>query len=137
MPYYQSKGLEKIEDQIPQLTLHILKVWLMPDSRDYEHWIDEIANFLVIMDSGANVKTRRGRLSHNTIVKEYKALITEQRVKNAFNRINRSYEKSFKYNVKYYNAVKKFYDYLWIKLAEFDFDTAEVIAHIEGLKNEI
>lgn len=134
MPYNQSKGLEKIEDQTLQLTRHILKVWLMPKSRDFNHWITEIRNYLDLMDLGANVKTKRGRISHNALTKEYKNTVTEQRIKNALSYINSSYGEKFKYDVKYYNSVKKFYDFLWLKLAEFDFSTDEIIEYIEGVE---
>ena len=137
MPYYQNKSLELIEGRIRQLSNHILKVWLMPESRDYGHWIKEIRNCLEIMDDSADTKTRNGRISHKALVKEFKNKIREQRVKNSIAGINADHSKNFKYNIKYYNALKDFYSYLWAKLAQEDFSSAEIIAHIEDLRNEI
>ena len=86
------------------------------------------------MDSSANTKTKRGRISYDALTQEFENIITQQRIKNAFSYINSVYKKDYKYNINYFNSIKAFYDFLWRKLSEFEFSTDEIIEYIEDQK---
>lgn len=73
-------AINRIEDQIPQLSAHIIKVWVMPESRDFNHWINEIKNYTQIIDDSADVKTRFGRIRKTLMLKELQQKLSVNRV---------------------------------------------------------
>lgn len=113
----QRKVIHRIEKQILPLTLHILKVWLMPDSQDFNHWIKEIDNILsIIITTGSNVKTKKGYISYETLIEEYGDIITKEYIKDRIYSINIQYNQKFKFKNDIYAGVTRFYRVLWSSL---------------------
>lgn len=130
--YELKKGVEIIEGQIFQLAKHILKVWLIPVSRDYNHWINEIINYLSIMEDGREVKTKTGLISRKVFTREYKDKIKEQKVKNFLFEINVKYKKNFIYRNIYNTELNNFFDFLWDNLSQKIFDISIILNRIKA-----
>ena len=70
MAYHQDRSIEKIEDLLPQVVLHIFKCLTMPGSRDYNHWLKEIQNWIFQMDDFCSIKNGK-RIRFKVFLREY------------------------------------------------------------------
>lgn len=98
MAFRQLFALEKIEEQTPGALVHILKCFLMPDSREISHWLDEIEAFTSRMDGYGEVKPDSKRISYNNIIKQTQKKVSYDSVKKKIPYLERKYRKKFNKN---------------------------------------
>ena len=129
MAYHQDKAIEKIEDLFPQLTRHILKVWLMPKSRDYRHWLGEITNWLGMIEGFSRVKTPSKRISLRKFETEFDGYFDERTIKNFLYGIKIQYDLTVGPTIAGYlsRRIQNLYHSLWVELSQGTFDIEEFI----------
>lgn len=134
---HQKDAIKRIAFQIEELTEHTMKCLLMPSSRDYKHWSKEIRNYLRIIFFAANhTKTKRGNLSKEVIMKEFKDSPSDKLIKVCLSNINFEYEKNFLYTDSLINSVKKFFDKLWNDLGDLNFDIDSMFEYIDIIRSK-
>lgn len=107
--YTQSFSLDKIEEQISPLTQHIFKIWLMPKSRDKNHWENEIAAILVKIDRFCNVKNNK-RISAKTLNAKIAAELTDKSLTQDLNLVLRKYKLEKPENEEWlFELIRQFY----------------------------
>ena len=124
MAYLQDKAIEKIEDLFPQLVRHILKVWLIPKSRDYKHWLNEIENWLELIEGFSRVKTPSKRISLRKFKKEFDGYFDERTIKNFLFGIKNQYDLQIDSScVKdFSNKIQILFQSLWVELSQGSLD---------------
>lgn len=93
MSFGQGDAIKKIEDQIPQIVLHILKILITKDDIEINlhHWDSEITNFLTIISISSNVKQKKG-IRVSTSINNYKSYYTDTPL---FDSLAESLEKNY------------------------------------------
>ena len=129
MAYKQDRAIEKIEDLLPQLSLHILKVWLMPESRDREHWIKEIENWLNLINRFSRVKNSR-IISKSKFKKEFGGYFEIDEVEDNLY-ILRHYKFELKSPKILSKRLKQFFDWLWESISSRTFKISSAIQKIQ------
>ena len=71
MAYHQDRAIEKIEDLLSQVITHLFKCLTMSESRDFNHWLKEIRNWISQMDDYSVVKPKNRRINLKVFLKEY------------------------------------------------------------------
>jgi hypothetical protein len=89
--FEQSKALEKIEEIIPQLSIHLAKCLAMPKSRDLNHWKTEIRSFIFKIDNFANIKTKSKRIKKKNCYAEFGYLFNDAKINQIISIIESDY----------------------------------------------
>ena len=92
MAYRQSRAIEKIEDLLPMVSIHILKCELMPDSIDGNHWLSEIKNWFRKINDFSFTKTKSGKISYKVFEKEFGIKLETRHLKKYVEEIEDEYE---------------------------------------------
>ena len=131
MVYPQARAIEKIEDLLPQLTKHFIKCWIMQKSRDYDHWVKEIINYLDQINEFSRVKTKRKYICRGTFDKEFGHLTEFHRVESLVDSVCIQYTIDSPYSVKFFvDSLTSFYNDLWNMLSSNKFNIRKMINHL-------
>ena len=115
------EAIDLIEGIIPELNLHIMKYWLLPNERARHHWkVDEILpRILKIYEYGTNIKTRNKVISLEVLKDEYSGYFEYNVVRGRVRVICEKYGLNNKLmdieNIQ--NKLIEFYDELWVQVS--------------------
>ena len=132
MAFPQSKALQKIEELLSQLSIHFLKCWIIPNSRNYNHWRGEIINFLGRINDYSRVKTKRGLIDRKNFDKEYKHTLELPWVDNLVDSVCLQYdiEREQGDTEHFAYILKRFYEDLWDMLSVGGFNLRQMLQHL-------
>jgi hypothetical protein len=132
--YESDKAIEKIEDLLPQLSLHILKIWLMPKSRDYDHWVKEVENWLNQISRFSRIKADSKIISKAKFQKEFGEYFDESEIENDLYLLrNYKFEKDIAPNV-LSQKLQEFFEYLWDSISSKKFNLKKTMEFIKEVK---
>lgn len=132
MAYNQNRAIEKIEDLLPELSKHILKVWLIPESENYKHWISEIKNWVDKISDYSRVKTPFGVIKYSKFKKEFGGYFDTKYVSNKLEVLKSNYNLGIVDVKKLSKNMDAIYDYLWEAISSKTFNITEFIKTIQG-----
>lgn len=120
--FYFQISLNKIESLIPEFTEHLLKVWIMPESRVYLHWKNEISNYAKQINTFADVKTKFGRIRKNLILKNIEKKLSLKRIENHLKDLKFDYKCDIMQSADFYTEkIKEFYDLFFTDIENDNF----------------
>ena len=132
--YESDKAIEKIEDLLPQLSLHILKIWLMPKSRDYDRWVKEVENWLNQISRFSRIKADSKIISKAKFQKEFGEYFDESEIENDLYLLrNYKFEKDIAPNV-LSQKLQEFFEYLWDSISSKKFNLKKTMEFIKEVK---
>lgn len=134
MAFRQGTSLERIELQTIFLIEHIFKIWLMPNSENYNHWSKEIQNFVNLIDNFCNVKTRSGRIPYKTLKKSMQNLQNQKWLEKQLNYVIRDYQ-VIPLRVDLVTSIQNFLEYFWNLLSLNRVDKFELLDYIQNYKH--
>lgn len=132
MAFPQSRALQKIEEQLTQLSMHFLKTWMKASSRDYNHWRNEIINYLNRINDYSRIKTKNGLIRRDLFDKEFGHTLEYAWVDNLVDSVAIQYDiKRENGDTEYFVfALRKFYSELWDMLSIGQFNLRQMLKHL-------
>jgi hypothetical protein len=134
--YEQKDALARIEDQIPQLSAHLIKVLIFVDDVNQNHWQKEILSYIDIIDNVCDTKTKSGRISAKTLHKTLKNTLEDRYFEKIIKKLSRDYDIKLSpvNKVSLFGALREFYENLFNWLEKDFVDDSKILNLVEKLK---
>lgn len=135
MAYRQSFALEKTEELLPELSLHIVKFWTMPDSREIPHWTNEVTAWLRRIKGYSKTKTDSGVISKKAYDKEFSEYFDISDAEDIIFAIESEYGIKVEFSSATISKnLKQFFGELWDSLSGSTFSLEKTLNKIKNWK---
>lgn len=140
--YEQNSALEKIEDKMPQLSAHLIKVLVFEDDINQKHWRAEILTFIDSIDNYCDIKSKNRRISAKTIKKSLSNTLEDRYFEKILKKLYRNYDTKLfpadKTNKQIlFDSLREFYDNLFVWLEKDVINDDEILDLLKKLSARI